>query len=121
MSELADVLLGDSGLPIAIFQSRHDALLCPDWDSGRVELDVPRSEAVGAIRRAVFRRDDFECRRCGELVTWKTGHLDEVISRGKGGEISVANCQVLCAKCHIVGPESKHGKTRLPQFSKGTK
>lgn len=117
MSDIVDVLLGDSGQPVLIFRSRHDALLCPEWEWGRVKLDYPRSEAVGAIRRAVFERDDYTCRHCGELVTTKTGHLDEIVPRGKGGSISTENCQCLCPKCHIVGPESKHGN-RLPRFSK---
>ena len=119
MSDIVDVLLGDAGLPVAIFGSRIDALSHPEAPFGRVVLDVPRSEAVGDIRRAVFNRDEYQCRHCGALVTWNTGHLDEIVPRGKGGEVSVENGQTLCAKCHIVGPESKHGKTRSPKFSKG--
>lgn len=118
MSDLVDVLLGDSGQPIAIFAMRTDALTCPENALGRIRLDVPRSEAVEAIRREVYRLDDGCCRHCGKLVTWKTMHLDEIVSRGDLGLIAVFNCQTLCADCHIVGPESKHGRERLPRFTK---
>lgn len=119
MSLLVDVLLDEQQKVIAIFQSRHEALLHPDWDLGRVRLNVSRADAVYDIRRAVFERDDYTCRHCGEYVG-KNGHLDEVIPRGLGGSVSVANGQVLCAKCHILGPESKHGG-RAPRFSQGEK
>lgn len=112
MSDIVDVLLGDSGLPIAIFPTRTEALTSPENELGRVRLDVPRNEAVDAIRREVYRLDDGRCRHCGEIVTFKTMHLDEIVSRGNLGPVAVDNCQTLCAKCHILGPESKHGKTR---------
>lgn len=114
MSEFVDVWLKDGRIS-GIFRVAID----PGLRLGEVRLNVPRHEAVEEIRRQVFDNDDYQCRHCGELVTWKTGHLDEIIPRGKGGEVSVRNGQTLCAKCHIVGPDSKHGN-RLPKFSKGT-
>jgi 5-methylcytosine-specific restriction endonuclease McrA len=67
------------------------------------------------IRRIVFERDEYHCVKCGELVTFETGHMDEIIPRGKGGKVSVENCQVLCARCHI-GPGGKHD--RRPRWTK---
>jgi hypothetical protein len=121
LSDIVDVLLGDAGTPIAILGSRMSALTHPDGLRGRVKLDYPRTLAVDSIRRIVFDRDSFECQHCGEFVTWTTGHLDEIVSRGDGGAVSVSNCQVLCPKCHIVGPESKHGKKRSVRFGQGKK
>lgn len=118
MSEFVDVWLNADGKIHGIFPKRADALCSALGATGGVRLDVPRSEAVSEIRRQVFERDDYTCVHCGELVTWKTGHMDEFVSRGKGGEVSVDNCQTLCANCHI-GPQGKHGNRR-PKF-KGTR
>jgi len=41
--------------------------------------------------------------------------MDERHSKGKGGEVSVENCETRCSACHI-GPRGKHGD-RGPQFS----
>jgi len=118
MSDLVDVWLSPDGRIAGIFANRWESANSPLWEVGAVRGDVPRSQAVEEIRRQVFEKDDYQCRHCGEFVTWKTGQMDEIVARGKGGEISVDNCQTLCARCHIVGPRSKHGN-RLPQFSKG--
>lgn len=76
-------------------------------------------EAVGAIRMRVFKKANFRCERCGKIVTWNTGHMDEKVPRGHGGEISIFNSQCLCPDCHIGdNPYSKHANRR-PQFKTG--
>jgi hypothetical protein len=87
-------------------------------------------EAVGQIRRQVFKRDDYCCVNCSAMVVWErhrpnSGEMDEVQARGnciqsqdghyRSGEISVANCQTLCKKCHT-GPGGK--QDRSPSFHK---
>lgn len=79
-------------------------------------VELPKIEAVSQIRRQVFEKYNNRCRHCDKLLTWQTGHCDEIIPKSKQGEVSIENCQLLCADCHI-GPKGKHGD-RLPQFSK---
>lgn len=69
-----------------------------------------RAETLESIRRQVFERDNWTCVHCGRKMSWYVGELDEKISRGKGGEISVENGQTLCHTCHV----EKHG--RVPKF-----
>lgn len=76
--------------------------------------ELPRKDAVEAIRKQVFERDEYLCRYCGKQLTWHTGHCDEIIPKSKGGEVALSNCQLLCAHCHI-GPKGKHSN-RWPQF-----
>jgi len=79
-------------------------------------MEYPKAEAVKLVRKRVFEIDRYSCRHCGKLVTWLTGHCDEVIPKGKSGEVSIYNCQTLCSDCHI-GPKGKHGN-RYPQWSR---
>lgn len=76
-----------------------------------------KGDAVGEIRRQVFDRQEEKCLWCGKKVYWEGSlfqrmHLDEIIPKGKGGEVSLENCQGLCYSCHIPG---KHGDRR-PRF-----
>jgi hypothetical protein len=103
---------------VRIFRNDGEAAASAAWDENRI-MEYPRDDAVAAIRKNVFIRCHNECENCGKFITFSTGHLDERVSRGKGGEISVDNCQFLCANCHIIGPESKHG-ARLPRFGPQT-
>ena len=100
----------ESKFPIRIIKSRYDAYNL----SHDVRGFWPRSSAVREIRRQVFERDGYECRRCGAVLTLQTGHMDEIKSRGEGGEVSLDNCWLLCADCHIGNKAtSEHGNRRL--------
>ena len=77
--------------------------------------EYPRKDAVEAIRRQVFEKSGGNCRDCGKIITWKF-HMDEEIPRSEGGEISIFNSVALCAACHILRDDSKHGKTRRLRF-----
>ena len=108
------------GQAIRIFKSNKAAfhsglpLAAHHFDkNGIAQMD--RASAVSQIRRSTFERDLYECQRCHQKVSWATGHLDEVIPRGKGGEVSVENTQVLCAGCHVWGKDAKHSDRR-PRF-----
>ncbi len=74
-----------------------------------------REEAIEQIRWQVFERDNWTCVHCGRKMSWYVGELDEKISRGQGGEISVENGQTLCHVCHV----EKHG--RVPKFGEHEK
>lgn len=77
-----------------------------------------RGADMEALRREVFERDGYQCqhmkvigidwklgklyRMCRALVTWETGHLAHIISRGRGGKDEASNLLTKCPHCHIV-------------------
>lgn len=69
---------------------------------------------VGEIRHAIWVQQGGRCWDCDVFVTESQGHLHELIPRGRGGKISLDNSRLLCAECHLRGPQN-HGNRR-PQF-----
>lgn len=66
-----------------------------------------------ALRLEVFEREAYMCQhdvaiagftayRCLNPVTWESGHLAHIISRGRGGDDSAENTCCKCAHCHLV-------------------
>jgi len=68
-----------------------------------------------ALRREVFERDGDRCQhilnrypffpfvvRCLKSITWDTGHLAHIISRGRGGKDVPENCLTKCAEHHMI-------------------
>lgn len=122
--------IGFDGQAVRIFRNRKaSALYEVDHPNTPIKLRF-YAEAVSQIRRKVFEHDKFACCHCGEVVRWERGYwnsgeLDERKARGLcevgedghyySGEISVANCQVICQRCHT-GLNGKHD--RSPSFSK---
>lgn len=96
--------------PVRIFRSSKASI---GFD-GDVR-EYPRKDATEAIRRQVFEKSGGNCRDCGKIITWRF-HMDEEIQRSDGGEISIWNSVALCADCHILRDDSKHGKTRRLRF-----
>src|SRR5690349_14503573 len=96
------------GQPVRIFKG------APDWMLPSIQK-MDRSEAVGSIRRQVFERAGYECEWCGRPIILErgapnSGEMHEVLPRGKGGEISLANSVAICKSCHRnIG----HGDRRL--------
>jgi 5-methylcytosine-specific restriction endonuclease McrA len=113
------VLIGGGGRPVRIFRDRQ----WRDFPSGQV-VEMTKAEAVKSIREQVFERSRnpltglYECEKCGRIITWDTGEMNERIPKGSGGEVSIANCEALCHGCHQVGPDSAHGDRRW-QTAKG--
>lgn len=99
-SKLVWVGLDSNGEVIRIFRNLKEAY-------GRIE-ERTKEEAVAELRWRVFLDADGECRRCGALISWKTMHMHERVYRGKGGIMSVDNCEALCSACHI-GRDGEHG------------
>ena len=71
------------------------------------------------LREDVFTRDGFRCQhvtgannpigiRCLKPVTWESGHLCHIVSRGAGGHDTAENTYCGCSECHMkfhaVGP-----------------
>jgi 5-methylcytosine-specific restriction endonuclease McrA len=100
--------------PIRIFRTHKDAVSSEAWDAGAVR-QVLRRDAVRAIRVQVYAACGGECQRCSKRITWAQMHMDEKISRGDGGEISVSNGWGLCSECHIWGRNAEHSD-RKPRF-----
>jgi 5-methylcytosine-specific restriction endonuclease McrA len=86
-----------------------------------------KGEALEALRRACFERDGYQCQqvlreepmpgfeadlvsvfRCWKRVTWESGHMAHIVSRGRGGKDELSNVKTKCAECHI-GIEHSYG------------
>lgn len=76
-------------------------------ESGLPYIQMSRKDAVSQIRQQVFVRSKGECEWCSTFLSYETGHLHEMIHRGRGGEISLVNCVFICYSCHF-GPAG-HG------------
>lgn len=85
----------------------------PNPLSARRRAEVPLRQDT---RRAVIVRDRGRCRCCGDYVG-DYGHVHEIRFRSRGGSpLELANCALLCAKCHaevhayrlIVTPSDVH-------------
>lgn len=101
----------DTELPIRILKTNKQAYELPPE---KVRM-MARSVAVKYIRDQVVERarkdKNILCEFCGLIITEDTGHMHEVLSRGKGGEVSLENSRFICAQCHL-GPDGEHGDRR---------
>ena len=97
-------------LPIRIYGT---AQAFADRESGDWVDSRPRAEAVAAIRHQIFVRSKGDCELCGSPITEQIGHMHEMQHRGKGGDISLANSVMACAKCH----KHQH-RDREPKFTR---
>ena len=100
------VEIDEAGRAVRIFRTVREAVLFEHDHPLRVKT-MHRRDAVEEIRRHVFERSNGNCEWCGMIVSWKSMHLHEVVSRGDEGEISLFNSVAICAKCHI-GPRGAH-------------
>lgn len=117
MAKQVRVQIGLNGLPVRIFRDKEWLEFSPSL----VPL-MDRAHAVKIIREQVFERthvdlpeagyDVHECERCSRRITWETFEMHETIPKGKGGEVSVSNCEALCHQCHTGNPDSAHGDRR---------
>lgn len=97
MSKLVWVELASDGIsPIRIFKSRSTA-----FASGcAIGPFYTHTVAVAKIRHQLWLRSKGFCELGGEPVTEASGHMHEMVHRGKGGEISMQNSVFICPKCH---------------------
>jgi hypothetical protein len=100
-----------NGQPFRIFRSDKAAVLA-SLAGCRVQ-EMQRWLAIGSIREQVRMRAGDACERCGTMLTSATGEMHETNPRGKGGEISLVNCEWLCHDCHQGKADSAHGDRRL--------
>jgi hypothetical protein len=63
-----------------------------------------RKPLSAKVRRIVFERDGYRCRRCGG---WLDLHVDHIVPVARGGTDDLENLQTLCRDCNIkkgIGP-----------------
>ena len=71
---------------------------------------------IAAVRQTIFARQNGHCLWCDKPLTWEQAHMHELVSRGKGGEVSLTNSIILCYQCHFEN-KGAHG-ARRPQWKK---
>jgi 5-methylcytosine-specific restriction endonuclease McrA len=89
----------------------------------RIDRKTPRKypeisgTAKAELRYAVFLRDNWTCKECGEIVLMlslddvnpRRAELAHIVSRGAGGKWEMSNLRTLCKKCHTL--EHAYGKS----------
>lgn len=105
----------ETQLPVRILKNAKEAALVKQSEGmfeDEIVRQMDRGTAVIIIRLQVVARarrgNLIQCEFCGKNITENTGHMHEVVPRGKGGHISVDNSRLICPECHI-GPEGEHG------------
>ncbi len=106
----AFVELNQEGTPVRIFRNPHTAFRF----KGQATL-MPYRNAVSAIRLQIWQRTKGECEWCSTPISEQSLHMHEMVHRGEGGEISLANCVGICYDCHFSDFESAHGD-RVTRF-----
>jgi 5-methylcytosine-specific restriction endonuclease McrA len=70
---------------------------------GKLGVIRLKGPALAALRRARFILDRWKCVDCGRPVSWASGHLSHLVSRGAGGSDVIENVRTKCGDCHLVG------------------
>lgn len=73
-----------------------------------------KGEAMTELRMQCFDRDVYCCQhmlkyedgtdmaRCGWGITWESGHMAHIVSRGRGGKDELSNVITKCAQHHMI-------------------
>ena len=67
---------------------------------GKLGIIRRNGKDMALLRQIVFERDRYRCCDCGKPVSWDSGHLAHIQSRGAGGSDVPENLRTLCAICH---------------------
>lgn len=57
----------------------------------------PKQSIPGSLRKAVFERDAYRCKNCGD---WHNLSVDHIFPESKGGTLDLSNLQTLCITCN---------------------
>ena len=70
-----------------------------------------------AVRRKVFSRDGYRCRRCHRPGRLECDHITPLWQNPTQDPYGVANCQTLCRTCHIekTRQEQEQRNPKTPQ------
>jgi 5-methylcytosine-specific restriction endonuclease McrA len=66
----------------------------------KARLRTQHAKAVAEVRRQVFERDRYVCRR-PHYVAVPATDMHEIVFRSQGGEQVTENCIALCHRCHM--------------------
>lgn len=58
---------------------------------------MPKQSLPAPLRKAVYNRDEWKCRHCGNRQMLDPHHVQH---RSAGGEHAMNNLLTLCRKCH---------------------
>lgn len=94
--------------PLSRFPKRK-----PDLTIGNLGIVRLKGQALADLRRQRFVLDGWRCIDCGTGVSWASGHLAHVKSRGAGGSDTIENTRTKCAECHM--KEHNCGGKPLPK------
>ena len=61
----------------------------------------PQRDFAEEQRITIFRKYNGICQSCGKEIKWDEFHADHIVPFSKGGKTTVANGQLLCAKCNL--------------------
>jgi len=59
------------------------------------------SQQLAYSRRALFRRDNYQCQYCGCQPGVKQLTIDHVMPRSRGGPTDWLNCVIACVRCNV--------------------
>ena len=65
------------------------------------------------LRRAILRRDNYACVKCGGRQWLEVDHIQ---ARHQGGDNMPENLQTLCRECHITKTKQDHGHAVIPEL-----
>lgn len=74
-----------------------------------------RHEFSNKVKEQAYRRAEGKCQKCGiQFDTKNRPEYDHIVMDAYSGDNSLANCQVLCKRCHA----EKTGKKDIPANAK---
>lgn len=60
-----------------------------------------KGKEMEALRRECFKRDKYTCVQCEKPVSWASGHMAHIKSKGAGGSDILENVRTKCRECHL--------------------
>jgi len=86
----------------------------PNWRGGNSQnYLIRRTQAYKAWRKAVFDRDDYTCRVCGDFGTYITAHHIKSVARYPELALELSNGATLCEPCHALTDNYKGRERRI--------
>lgn len=84
-----------------VFRSPSITVMVPSILRERRYVDLPaKQRSVLLTTPNVLQRDEFVCAYCGVTLTVRTGTMDHVLPRAKGGRHVWENVTAACVRCN---------------------
>ena len=68
-----------------------------NYDIWKSISNVERAKVTNRLRFAIYKRDNYRCKKCGSTENLE---IDHIIPVSKGGKSTYSNLQTLCHKCN---------------------